>query len=101
MVYGWRNGAVRFDSTATEVLKATNVVATYLGVKIYVQHVHRMSEELAELADILSRKIGHTWADPRLEKKPGPGLSLWLQNPVLNGSLPKLLIKELQSKFNI
>ncbi len=101
VVYGWRNGAVRFDDTATEILKAANVVAAYLGIKIYVQHVYRMSEELAELADILSRKVDHSWADPRLEKKLGPGLSSWLLNPVLNGSLPKILIKELQTKFNI
>jgi len=56
VVYGWQNGQVKFDRYASEVLRAVHLAASYLGCQLYVQHVPRMSSELAELADELSRR---------------------------------------------
>ena len=56
VVYGWPKGLVKNDKTASEVLKAAHYLASFLGVTIHVEHVPRMSNPLAEIADELSRK---------------------------------------------
>ena len=56
VMHGWLSGYVRNDRTASEVLKAAHYLASFLGVTIHVEHVPRMSNTLAEIADELSRK---------------------------------------------
>ncbi len=96
VVHGWRNGHVKFDTSATELLKAVNVLASYLGVKVFVEHVPRMSTDLAVLADLLSRRDSHEWAAEALFKKPGLAMRDWLKDPVLNGSLINSLLAEIK-----
>ena len=42
------------EAIATEILKSVSYISGYLGSIIHVEHVGRMSEDLAELADELS-----------------------------------------------
>ena len=44
------------DRSATEVLKSVKYVAGYLGVTVHVNHVDRVSNAMATLADELSRR---------------------------------------------
>ena len=44
------------DSTASEILRCAQYLAGFLGTAIFVDHVGRMSDDLAGLADELSRK---------------------------------------------
>ena len=57
-------------TTATEILKTVHILSSYLGCKIYVNHIHRVSNEMADLADELTRKSMSENAESRkcLEK---------------------------------
>ena len=54
--YGWENGRVKNDSSATVILKTMHILASFLGCHVHVSHVHRMSNDMASLADELSRR---------------------------------------------
>ena len=54
--YGWERGGVKNDAVASEVLRTVHVLASYLGCHVYVNHVLRISNEMADLADELSRR---------------------------------------------
>ena len=56
VMWGWQNGYVKQDEAASEVLKAVKYLAGFLGTTIHVEHVHRMSDDLASLADEMSRR---------------------------------------------
>ena len=56
VLFGWYNGYVKQDETASEVLKSVQYISSVLGTVVNVQHVDRVSDELAELADELSRR---------------------------------------------
>ena len=90
--YGWANGHVKFDSSATEVLKAVNIAASYLGTKIYVEHVPRMSEDLAVLADKLSRVKCDDRAPSHLYVAPKTDLKKWFKNPSIYNGLSELVL---------
>ena len=54
--YGWENGRVKSDSTATGILKTVHILAGFLGCHVHVRHVPRMSHYMASLSDELSRR---------------------------------------------
>ncbi len=97
VVYGWENGHVKFDSYATEILKAVNVAACFLGVKIFIQHVPRMSDEMAEIADSLSRRRYDNRVPGRCFKSPSSWLSEWFEHPSTDGQLASLLLSKLKN----
>ncbi len=97
--YGWENGYVKFDESATEILKCVNILACFLGVHVVVKHVPRMTGDLASLADILSRKPSHEWAKSHLFRDPGLAVTSWLKNPELNGSLWRAVYAEIKQKM--
>ena len=65
VLYGWYKGLVKNEYSATEVLKAVQCLASFLGVTVYVEHVPRMSDPLATMADKLSRKARISQAEQR------------------------------------
>ena len=56
VMFGWMSGFVKEDETASEILKAVHYLSGKHGVTVSVQHVGRISDELAKLADELSRR---------------------------------------------
>ena len=56
VLYGWYKGHVANDESASEVLKSVHYLSGLMGTKVNVEHVDRVSNEMAELADELSRK---------------------------------------------
>jgi hypothetical protein len=42
-VYGFENGQVRGDETASILIRSAKIIAAYLGTVIHVQHVKRRS----------------------------------------------------------
>ena len=101
VMWGWKNGYVKNDESASEILKAAKYVSGFLGTTIYMEHVGRMSEDLASMADELSRKQRCKGAEEReaLEKamfRPVQGFLLkWLENPEKGGNLTVMLLREL------
>ena len=98
VLFGWASGYVKEDESASEVLKAVHYLSGVYGVVVIVQHVDRMSNDMASLADELSRKeVSRNWraalALERAEfkKVSGPLLN-WLSNPEMGGKLCKMLV---------
>jgi len=79
VVYGWQNGQVKFDKYASEVLRAVHLSACFLGCTVYVQHVPRMSSELAELSDTLSRKPSSSEVAGVTSFKASDSFTQWLE----------------------
>ena len=101
VMWGWRNGYVKNDESASEILKAAKYVSGFLGTTIHVEHVGRMSGDLASMADELSRRQMCKGAKERevLQEalfRPVQGFLLkWLENPEKGGNLTVELLKEL------
>ena len=106
VLWGWNSGYVRNDETATEVLKSVSYLAGYLGTPVHVEHVDRMSEDLACLADEMSRRSvsKHRARREVLETserwKVDSFLNQWLEDPSAKGDLCGRLMKELKNKKN-
>ena len=102
VMWGWRNGYVKNDESATEVLKAARYLAGYLGADIYIEHVDRMSEELACMADELSRRAQckNTEDNAALSEgafRPVTGFLMeWLRDPCGRYDLTQGLLIEIQ-----
>jgi len=103
--HGWSNGHVKHDSTASEILKTVAYMAAYLGCMVYVEHVPRNSDEMAELADELSRKknsdekaVNRTLEKVGFCEAKGAVMD-WLKNPSTGGKLVRLLLTELEQKL--
>ena len=100
VTWGWQKGYVKGDKTASEILKAARYLAGFLGTTIYIEHVDRMSSEMASLADELSRR--ESCKDPETAEKlkeayfsPVTGfLMQWLQNPKESEDLCMKLLEE-------
>ena len=105
MMWGWQNGRVKNDVIATEILKSVSYISGYLGSIIHVEHVGRMLEDLAELADELSRRDSSKDSERReiLRKalyRPVEGFLLeWLEDPCQKGDLCSKLLGEIRLKF--
>ena len=100
VTWGWQKGYVKEDKTASEVLKAVRHLGGLLGTTIFIEHVGRMTNEMAILADQLSRREKAPEARERmaLEKamyRPTQGFLLeWLQNPKKGKDLCEGLLLE-------
>jgi len=106
VMYGWTKGRVKEDSTATEILKCAAYMAAYTGATIHVEHVGRVSNDMAELADELSRKKKtENWkmekfvSEDKFREVSGY-LKTWLENPLADKHLYKNLLKELKGKMS-
>ena len=89
--------------TATEILKTVRYLGGFLGATIFVQHVGRMSDDMATLADELSRRgwsRNHKFNEAldRAQFRLAEGyLSRWLRNPCSGEDLFQGLMGELLS----
>ena len=55
VLLGWYRGYVKTDKSASEVLKGVHYLSGLLGTTVHVEHVDRISTDMAQLADELSR----------------------------------------------
>ena len=87
VLFGWYNGYVRNNKSASEVLKSVQYLSRSIGTTVNVEHVDRVSDDLAELADELSRKKHSSKgvvarALEKAERRSVEGsLTDWLRNP--------------------
>jgi len=70
VVYGWERGGLKRGSTADSILKTVHILASFLGTRVYVRHVRRVSNEMSDLADDLTRRYSpmNTYYRKCLEK---------------------------------
>jgi hypothetical protein len=104
VVYGWKNGGVKFDCEASIVLRAVHLLASYLGATVHVMHQPRRSDDWSILVDNLSRKSTTTEEDKQRvagasQSKLTGQLKEWLEEPGEDWDLPMKLLEELEGKF--
>jgi hypothetical protein len=101
-VYGFENGQVKGDVTASILIRAAKVVAAYLGTVIHVRHVRRHSCWEAELADNMTRESTTGFIErralSRFTRRSLPAaLSNWLGAPSSDWNLPAWLLEHVKS----
>ena len=100
VMFGWSSRFVKEDETALEILKAVHYFGSVHNVAVSVQHVGRVSDELATLADELSRKTMTTNQTAAVammkaeERVVGGSLLSWLSNPETGGELCRKLLDD-------
>ena len=103
VLLGWYRGYVKNDESASEVLKGVHYLSGLLGTTVHVDHVDRISTDMALLADELSRKKFSSNAKAgqalsRAEFRPVEGcLVNWLKDPCGKMDLCSELFKEMKS----
>jgi len=105
-VYGWENRAVAKDSSASVLIRALHLIATFLGCIVHVTHLPRMSSPNARLADRLSRKCTTTGRDKAkirhaLKPKIPRALRRWMEAPRADWNLPYELLQEVQETVRL
>jgi hypothetical protein len=105
VVFGWDNKVVKFDDTASIMIRAIHLIASYLGCVVHVEHSPRRSSQWEVLVDNLSRKQTTLFEDRRLVRNARRSnvqghLLKWLENPVENWDLPYFLLGEVKRKLN-
>jgi hypothetical protein len=104
VMYGWENGGCKHDVSATIILRAVFLISNFLGITIHVDHVPRMSDKWAELADSLTRSttcsesVFGQMGDVKESKVEGSLLE-WIKKPSEDWELPGRLLKEIESKM--
>jgi len=101
VVYGWLNGGIKFDETASIIIRAMYLISAYLGATVHVLHVPRNSDNWAELADSLSRKQttrreDEKWLAPMKGDKINEELKKWLEKPCEDWGLPERLLSSIR-----
>ena len=101
VVYGWEKKHLKEDPETSLLLRCLHVLEAKLACKIYVKHVKRCSTEMATLADKLSRaSTTDDWCLKKIKHasrlKLMGGLKAWLENPVIDWTLPEKLCKEIE-----
>jgi hypothetical protein len=103
LIYGWEKRYVKNDQHASLLIRCLHVLEAQLECRIYVEHVRRMSTDMATLADHLSRSETTTEKDlVAIRHVPwntleGP-LVEWLADPVLDWQLPNKLSQWLSTR---
>jgi hypothetical protein len=106
LIYGWEKRYVKNDQHASLLVRCLHVIEAFLECRIFVEHVKRMSTDMAVLADHLSRESTTTAADLACiqhlhwHELEGP-LKDWLSNPVLDWQLPRKLVTWLGTRFAV
>jgi hypothetical protein len=105
LIYGWDKRYCKNDPETSLLLRVLHVIEVYLPCKIYIKHVKRCSSTAARIVDELSRKS--TTTAKTLSKiadsekyQPAGTLRKWLENPVLDWTLPEKIICDIETMLN-
>ena len=105
VLFGWYNGYVKNDKSASEVLKSVHYLSGSIGTTVNVEHVDRVSDDLAELADELSRKEHSSKVaaaralEQAITRSVEGSLIEWLENPREDYDLCRVLLEEMRNKL--
>jgi hypothetical protein len=106
VVYGWMNGYVKNDQSASIIIRAISLAVQYLGVLLWVEHKKRCSDDWSTLADSLSRKSTTQYADRAklrfARKSYAPAVVMkWLESPVEDWEIANVILEEIKKKIKI
>jgi hypothetical protein len=104
IIHGWDSRKVKNDVSASIILRAIHIISFYLGCSVELRHLPRMSNDMAKLADRLTRSS--TTGRPQLaaiadtSSLPVPHQLLdWLRNPTEDWTLPIRLLSYVKSIY--
>jgi hypothetical protein len=106
IMYGWNNGSVKFDESASALLKFIQLAAAYLGTQVYIKHVRRCSDRWTCLADRLSRNSTTTKEDREIlqcadRADEDEMLKQWLGKPQCSPETPFVFLGHLTEIFKL
>jgi len=105
VVFGWESKSVKFDRTASIMIKAVVLLASFLGCRVFVEHLPRMSSMEASIADHLSRLSSMEDEDWVMIEEAAVGslegaLREWIEDPTEDERLPFVLLDELKFRMS-
>jgi hypothetical protein len=105
VVFGWEKRVAKGDVEASVLLRALHEIEAFLPCKIYVQHVPRVSNEWASLADALSRESSTGARERALLAQLGcheqkGELWEWLLDPRPDWTRGTRLIQQIENSWN-
>ena len=102
LIYAWEKKYCKNDEETSILIRCLHVLESFLEAKVFVEHVKRMSNDMAVLVDHLSRDSSTTDQDlerirsvPRLS--PSMSLAAWIEKPCLDWNMPNKLITDVDS----
>ena len=104
-VYGFENGQMKHDESASILIRTTKLIAAYLGSVLHVEHLPRRSCWEAELADNMTRTSTTGFLESRsLARFPArtlpDSITGWLDDPQEDWTLPSRVLKDIVSLMN-
>jgi hypothetical protein len=104
VVYAWEKKYNKRDAELSILIRCLHVIEAFLGCKIYVKHTKKMSNDMAIIADKLSRsKTTHQEALNYIAHVPmhipTGAIVDWVNTPGINWNLPLLLIVDIENKL--
>jgi len=99
--YAWEKKHGKTDFELTLLIRCLVIIEIFLECKIYVRHVKRRSNAVAELVDNLSREkttskeVLDTLAGVEI-RRVGGHLARWLEDPKVDWDLPLKLIEDVK-----
>jgi len=99
--YAWEKKHGKTDYELTLLIRCLVIIEIFLECKIYVRHVKRRSNAVAELVDNLSREkttskeVLDTLAGVEI-RRVGGHLARWLEDPKVDWDLPLKLIEDVK-----
>ena len=105
VIYAWEKKYCKNDQETSILIRALHILEAFLECKIFVQHTRRLSNDMASLADHLSRQSSTTAEDlGKIKKifwsKPEGTIVNWLKNPVADWSIPNKILNDVKSKLH-
>ena len=99
LIYAWEKKYCKNDEETSILIRCLHVLEAFLETKIFVEHVKRMSNDMAVLADHLSRESSTTGTDlARISDlpwlSPGGALLSWISDPSLDWNLPVKIVND-------
>ena len=96
VVFGWENKKSK-DKCASMLIKALHIIEAYLGSRIHVVHVPRVSNWESEVADNLSRERTTGFLEKQMLNRPQKKADLrvltdWLKNPAEDWTIVDRLV---------
>ena len=99
LIYAWEKKYCKNDEETSILIRCLHVLEAFLETKIFVEHVKRMSNDMAVLVDHLSRESSTTGTDlARISDlpwlSPGGALLSWISDPSLDWNLPVKIVND-------
>jgi hypothetical protein len=104
LAYGWSSRRINEDVSASILIRASHIISAFLGCRVRVMHLPRMSTHSARLADQLTREsssgrhilsaIAHAMV-PDIPDE----LTEWLHSPNEDWDLPLRLLQSVRAHF--